>query len=145
MTTYTSDYKKASEHLERDQSAFFNRSSLIFGVSALLSFAYFVTNVLELGILVIFLLSIGNYRKPKEPINATNVQLELKEEFFLYKEMNSSYEVEINYDRVKDVRLKTYNGFPSVQIEIDEQAELGCLNIAQAEELAAELKSRAKL
>ena len=105
MTIYRSDSDKALRHQKSLQQGIVDWSSPFLIVSLLLAIGYFVTNQGALGILAILLFAKEAYFRPITPTHAASVEIELHEASFIYRELNSSYQLTIDYDRVKSVQI----------------------------------------
>ncbi|WP_196161255.1 hypothetical protein [Reinekea sp. G2M2-21] len=105
--------------------------------------AYYVTESLLIGLTIILLNVWQLFASRLSPSNVSSCEVTLHEDCFTYRELKSKYCVDINYNRVRYVKMHERFGLTTVQIGIDEQAELSCVNIENSGALVNALKSAA--
>ncbi len=141
MTTYKSE-PPIRRPRTRQRCLLTNRYFILFmGLFA----AYYVTESLLIGLTIILLNVWQLFVSRLSPSNVSSCEVTLHEDCFTYREIKSKYCVDIDYNRVRYVKMHERFGLTTLQIGIDEQAELSCKNIEKSRELAIALRAKTGL
>jgi len=117
-------------------------------IISLIILASFILSTLDyplfhgLSIALIIYLSILNRNKPKS--NST-CNITIKENSFIYKELNSDYQVEINFNKIKNIESTQFRNFNYVIISMVNNFELTCANLDNQDDFINIVRAQANL
>lgn len=134
MISFRSSGKTVSERRWSDYR-------LIFTMLILLVLLYITENLL-FHLLIIALSTIDLYCSRNESDSAKACEITLQDKGFDFREQASTYQVFIDYSRIKSVSLKSYRNQATVLIDIDEQSQLRCPMLENPQLLVDELNQR---
>ncbi|MEJ2072076.1 MAG: hypothetical protein P8X79_01255 [Reinekea sp.] len=113
---------------------------LIFAMPVAIILCY-ITKSLLFYLLIITLLLVELYCSRKKQDSFKACVITLQNNGFDFRELESKYQVFINYSRIKSVSLQSHCGQTTVVIDIDEQAQLLCPRLENPQLLVDNLNS----